>query len=311
MTLRTVWVPVAGRFSAGGRRRGADSFGRWRRLSHSTVADHDVYHADHDTHRGHHGEHEIEDPDFEIARPRGGGRFYASLMSYKVRGAIRLLGRDLTGTRVLVVCAGSGMDAELLTRCGPRVVCLDVSVGAMVRAAERARRYGLRYGLVAGDAERLPFADGTFDYAFVHDGLHHLVDPEGAITEMARVSRRGIIVVEPARAWVTALAIRLGVPGLDVEVGGDRVYRFRPADLRALFARLGLPTVYHQRYLIHYPHKPGRLFRLLDLPGVYQIASWAFLVFGVRVLGRAGNKLAIVGLAPDRHAPGGFSEAVA
>jgi ubiquinone/menaquinone biosynthesis C-methylase UbiE len=249
----------------------------------------------HKAHQQNHYDHNIEDPEFEIARPRGTGRFYNFLMHYKVRRAVSLLGRDLDGSRVIVLCAGSGMDAELLLQYGPQVVCLDISPGALVRAAERARRYGLAYGLVAGDAECLPFPDGAFDYAFVHDGLHHLADPEAAISEMARVARCGVVITEPADAFLSAAAIRLGLISA-VEPSGNRVFRLHPTGLRRILASLGMRQVRHRRYLVKYPHKPGRLFRLLDLPVVFPIAKLVFRLLGAGLLAGLGNKLALVAM---------------
>lgn len=255
---------------------------------------------EHKVHQQHHYDHDIEDPEFEIARPRGAGRFYGFLMNYKVRRAVGLLGRDLGGARVIVICAGSGMDAELLLQYGPQVVCLDVSPGALMRAAERGRRYGLTYGLVAGDAECLPFPDDAFDYAFVHDGLHHLTDPEAAISEMARVSRRGVVITEPADALLSAMAIRLRLIAA-VEPAGNRVFRLDPTRLRGICASLGMPEAKHRRYLVKYPHQPGRLFRLLDLPGVFPLARLAFRLFGAGLLAGLGNKLAFVALTPNHE----------
>lgn len=243
-------------------------------------------------------DHGVADPEFEITRPRGGGRFYSFLMEYKVRAAVGLLAEGLRGATVLDVCSGSGMDAELLSRLGAHVVCLDISTGALNRAAERSRRYGVAYGLVGGDVERLPMRDKAFDYAFVHDGLHHLMDPEGAISEMVRVSRRGAIITEPAEAMLTAILIKLHVLS-PFEEAGNRVHRLHPRRLKPLFARLGFPLVRYRRYLVKYPHRPGRLFRLFDRPGLYELARFTFLVVGARLLGAAGNKLAIVALAQE------------
>jgi SAM-dependent methyltransferase len=192
----------------------------------------------------------------------------------------------------------------LLLHFGPQVVALDISEGALARARTRAQRYSLPYTLVAGDAERLPFPDDAFDYAFVHDGLHHLDDTTGAIAEMVRVSKRGIMITEPADAQLTHLATRLGII-TELEDSGNEVNRLHPDRLRPVFEQLGMPIVRHQRYLVKYQHQPAWYSRLLDLPGVYPLAREAFLVLGVKVLGSLGNKLAIVALAPDeRHGAG-------
>ncbi len=264
-------------------------------MSEHAQGPHTVLHQK--SHQAEHFDHEITDPEFEVVRPRG-AKFYSFLMHYKVGTALSLVGRDLAGARVLCVCAGSGMDAELLLQHGSKVVCLDVSSGALLRARERAQRFGLDYALVTGDAECLPFPEHSFDYVFVHDGLHHLTDPEGAIAEMARVGRQGVIITEPADVLLTGLLIRLGL--IDrVEEAGNHVFRFPPARLTPLFRRLGLPEVRSRRYLVKYPHKPGIFFKLLDLPLIYHLAKSFFLLFGAFLFGRFGNKLAIVALAGD------------
>lgn len=250
----------------------------------------------HKAHQQHHFDHEVGDPEFEITRPRGGGRFYTFLMNYKVGTALGLLGESIAGRSVLDVCSGSGMDAELLLSHGPDVVCLDISERAIARAAERAHRYALNYRLVVGDVENLPFPDRAFDYVFVHDGLHHLDDPERAIAEMARVSRRGVVITEPADALLTGLLVRTGLLP-ELEESGNVVRRLHPRRLRALFDQLGPWEVRHRRYLVKYPHQPGRLFRLLDLPGIFTLGELAFLLLGVHLFGPTGNKLAFVALA--------------
>ena len=250
---------------------------------------------DHKSHQAHHFDHELKDPEFEITRPRGGGRFYEFLMDFKVRTALRLLDRRIDTTNVLDVCAGSGMDAELLSQRGARVINLDISLGALGRAKERNRRHNLNNLLVAADAEHLPFADGSFDYAFVHDGLHHLDDPSEAIEEMARVSRRGFIITEPADAWLTWLVTKLKfIP--EREDSGNEVRRMHPSTLVPLASKLGYRTARFKRYLVKYPHQPGRLFRLLDMPGLFSIGRVAFDLVGVRLFGPLGNKIAFVAL---------------
>jgi ubiquinone/menaquinone biosynthesis C-methylase UbiE len=219
-------------------------------------------------------------------------------MDFKVDQAVRLLGCSIVGARVLDVCAGSGMDAELLVRRGAALVNLDISVGALARARERNRRYGVGFLLVAGDAEHLPFKDGTFDYAFVHDGLHHLDAPRNAISEMARVSRSGFLITEPADAWLTWLATRLRIIP-EREDSGNEVRRVHPSTLIPFSTELGYKTVRFKRYLVKYPHQPGPLFRLLDRRGIYPVARMAFLLFGAGLLSRLGNKITFVALRQD------------
>jgi len=243
--------------------------------------------------QAHYYDHNVEDPEFEINRPHGESRLYRYLMDFKFDRVIRLLGRSLQGLDVLVICCGSGMDAEYLARRGARVVAMDISSGCLARARVRAGRYGVDYVLVRGDAENLPFRDSSFDYAFVHDGLHHLPEPERAIREMARVAQRGILITEPADARLTKLLIwsRVMKP---YEEAGNYVIRFDARRLEPLCRNLAFDRIVSSRYLMRYGHPPGRWWRLLDAQTLFQTIRASFWLFGVALLGRWGNKLAFV-----------------
>jgi ubiquinone/menaquinone biosynthesis C-methylase UbiE len=49
------------------------------------------------------------------------------------------------------------------------------------------------------DASDLKFPDDSFDVVFCHALLHHVDDPHKAVSEMARVSKRHVILLEPNR----------------------------------------------------------------------------------------------------------------
>lgn len=91
------------------------------------------------------------------------------------------------GERVLDVGAGTGVSTEELARSGAYAVGVDLSIG-MLQAGRRARP---TVPLLAGDALRLPFRDGTFDAVTISLALRNVVDPEAALREMARVTRPG------------------------------------------------------------------------------------------------------------------------
>ena len=50
---------------------------------------------------------------------------------------------------------------------------------------------------LVSDAAKLPFSTGSFDLVTVWEVLHHVPDPVAVITEMARVSKRWIVIFEP------------------------------------------------------------------------------------------------------------------
>lgn len=91
------------------------------------------------------------------------------------------------GTRLLDVATGPGYVAGLAAERGADVVGLDFSA-AMVEHAQRAQP-AARFR--QGDAESLPFADGSFDAVVMSYGMLHLANPERAVVEAFRVLAPG------------------------------------------------------------------------------------------------------------------------
>ena len=246
------------------------------------------------THHLAHQQHyhdEALDSEFEIRRPRGCGRLYEFLIGHKFRTGRAVLGLDLRGRTVLEVCCGSGLMTEDLARAGARVTGTDVSTRALARARDRAQRYGFRAEFQAATAEDLPFRDRSFDVVAVHDGLHHLEEPAQAIREMARVARRGVLILEPARAALTRLAVHAGLAE-DVEEAGNHVQRLVAKEVAASLREAGFPQVTWRRTLMYYPHMPFGWFRWFDPApcfGLFRAGFWSVNL----LLGPWGNKLAL------------------
>jgi demethylmenaquinone methyltransferase/2-methoxy-6-polyprenyl-1,4-benzoquinol methylase len=92
----------------------------------------------------------------------------------------------LTDTdRCLDLAAGTAVSTEELARSGAEVIGCDFSLGMLHAGRHRP------VPLVAGDALRLPFADGVFDAATISFGLRNVADTDGALRELARVTRPG------------------------------------------------------------------------------------------------------------------------
>jgi demethylmenaquinone methyltransferase/2-methoxy-6-polyprenyl-1,4-benzoquinol methylase len=87
--------------------------------------------------------------------------------------------------RCLDLAAGTAVSTEELARSGAEVVACDFSLG-MLRAGRHRP-----VPLVAGDALRLPFADGVFDAVTISFGLRNVADTDAALRELARVTRPG------------------------------------------------------------------------------------------------------------------------
>jgi SAM-dependent methyltransferase len=71
------------------------------------------------------------------------------------------------------------------------VIGLDFSENQLRAGQSHVRVAGTRMPLVRGDAERLPFADASFDLVFCDHGATSFTDPHILVPEVARVLRRG------------------------------------------------------------------------------------------------------------------------
>jgi len=113
---------------------------------------------------------------------------------------------------VLDVATGTGLVAiELAQRYGCRVVGLDRSADML---AEASRRNGLITGLVNARAERLPFADATFDHVTFTYLLRYVDDPAATVRELSRVLKPGGRIA----------ALEFGVPSSPFAFGLWRLY---------------------------------------------------------------------------------------
>ena len=151
------------------------------------------------------------------------------------------------GEVVLDVATGTGLvAAELRRRYGCRVVGLDQSADMLAAAHERD---GVFSALVRGRAERLPFADASFDHLTFTYLLRYVDDPATTMRELARVVRPGgrVAMLEfavPRGIWrpLWWLYTRIGLP-----LAGSFVSR----RWRAVGAFLG-PSI--ERFARAHPH---------------------------------------------------------
>jgi SAM-dependent methyltransferase len=84
------------------------------------------------------------------------------------------------GVQALDVATGGGHVARRLRDEGCNVVTVDPAPGMQPNVIARA--------------EDLPFADGSFDVVTCRIAPHHFADVRKAVTEMARVSRRLVVI---------------------------------------------------------------------------------------------------------------------
>jgi ubiquinone/menaquinone biosynthesis C-methylase UbiE len=119
---------------------------------------------------------------------------------------------------VLEVGAGTGffLINLALAGCldGAELEATDISQGMLDVCARNGAEHGLDIATTQGDAESLPYGDGSFDLVIGHAFIHHLPVPGAAIAEMFRVLKPGgtlVIAGEPTEigdrvSWVVKRA---------------------------------------------------------------------------------------------------------
>jgi SAM-dependent methyltransferase len=95
------------------------------------------------------------------------------------------------GEAVLDVACGTGNLSLPAARTGARVTGLDIAANLLVTARQRAAVEGLAIQFDEGDAEDMPYADGSFDTVVTMYGAMFAPRPERAAAELLRVVRPG------------------------------------------------------------------------------------------------------------------------
>jgi ubiquinone/menaquinone biosynthesis C-methylase UbiE len=121
---------------------------------------------------------------------------------YAVVGAtLQIVGEQLCeaadlhpGDRVLDVATGNGGTAIAAARRFCDVTGTDYVPGLLARARERAQAEGYAIGFDEGDAEQLPYGDGSFDAVLSTFGVMFTADQRRAASELLRVCRPGGVI---------------------------------------------------------------------------------------------------------------------
>jgi SAM-dependent methyltransferase len=175
---------------------------------------------------------------------------------------LRYLLDDLSSVRgrVLDVGCGAGAVAKAVKRERPDLVVngCDLSESALALAASSPE--GVDFRLAT--AERLPFGDGEFDFAWIFDVLEHVDDPERVLGEVARVLKPGggFHIVLPLEGQPRTLyrLVRCGSRWTAKVRHGGHIQIFSAERFRSMASSAGLPVV-RTRWSYHF------LLQALDL----------------------------------------------
>jgi ubiquinone/menaquinone biosynthesis C-methylase UbiE len=95
------------------------------------------------------------------------------------------------GRRVLDVGCGQGIDLANFALGGAEVTGIDLTPRHVELARSHLAALGLEGAVVEGDAEAMPFEDGSFYLVSSNGVLHHTPDMGAALREIRRVLRPG------------------------------------------------------------------------------------------------------------------------
>src|SRR5262245_13231209 len=93
--------------------------------------------------------------------------------------------------RVLEIGCGLGTDGAQFAKAGADYTGVDLTDAAIDLARKRFELFHLDGTFQTADAEKLEFADSSFDLVYSHGVLHHTPDTGGAIGEVHRVLKPG------------------------------------------------------------------------------------------------------------------------
>jgi ubiquinone/menaquinone biosynthesis C-methylase UbiE len=150
----------------------------------------------------------------------------------------KLLPSASNGGTLLEIGCGTGHWSRYFSNKGFAVTGVDVSERMIAVARQRNIAGGT---FEVANAERLPFADGTFDVSAAVTTLEFVADPAVAVAEMARCAKK------PGGTLIVGALNRLSAYNQSRQREAASVYAsanlFSPVDLRNLLAPFGEPTI--------------------------------------------------------------------
>lgn len=193
--------------------------------------------------------------------------------------ATRLLERldllKMTPGNILDLGSGTGICSEALSRRYPkaRVVALDLAEAMLHHTRRRFSRWDRfrnKHGFVAGDAERLPFADGSFDMLFSNLTLQWCSDLEQTFNEFRRVLKPGGVLFYTTLGPDTLKELRASWAVVDQGVHVNTFLDLHDVGDAMLHARLAEPVLDMEHITLTYRYSMD-LMRDLKALGAHNI----------------------------------------
>ena len=121
-----------------------------------------------------------------------------------------------------------------------RIIGVDLDIDRIIAAKECRKHLKMQnVGFSCGNAERLPFSDGMFDVVRGNEFLHHVHNPQKAINEMVRVTKKGGCVLSSDHNGLSILSETLRKKAF----GKDRCKTFTKKEVGILFETANLKKI--------------------------------------------------------------------
>lgn len=158
---------------------------------------------------------------------------------------------SLSGRTVLEVGCGRGATLLELAKRGANVVGLDYSDEAIAVCRALARESGTAElaNFVKGEAEKMPFAEESFDFVFSVGLLEHFADPTGLLVEQYRVLRSsGYCLVQVPQKYSLYTVLKKALISVGKWPYGGWETQFSDQEISDLVRRAGLEPRYITGY---------------------------------------------------------------
>jgi ubiquinone/menaquinone biosynthesis C-methylase UbiE len=209
-----------------------------------------------------------------------------------------LEGRSPAGALLDIGCSTGGLLVAADRRWG--VVGVDIALRWLVVGQVRLRDAGVRAPLICASADRLPFADATFQLVTCIDVLEHVADAEGALREAHRVSGPGAsILITANNRYAPLREPQLGIWGVGClpRTWQAAYVAWRRPDLNRYSIRLrsaseldrmlteaGYRSVRTDPAALTAPHRPNRMLQR-GLAAYNAARTWPIIRLCLRLVG--------------------------
>lgn len=123
-----------------------------------------------------------------------------------------------------------GTDAHYLETKNANAVATDIADKMLLRAKED----GFIREFKKENAERLSFADNSFDFALCKEAYHHFPRPMLALYELLRVAKTAVVLIEPDESPILmspAHVLKMAIKETLIRVGFGRLFRDRNTNI--------------------------------------------------------------------------------